>query len=233
MSKKAAVLWTGGKDSSLALYEARMLGYEIASLVTFVPNQPEFLAHPLNFMKYQAEAIGIPHFTLKVEEPFKSSYENAIFKLKNKYGIDTLITGDIAEMTADLPKANSEVKNYSNWVTECSKYSGVDVVMPLWSKDRLKLMHNLISHNFKVIFSLVKKPWFTMSWLGREINKKSLDELNSISMKTELDVCGEQGEYHTLVLDGPVFQKSIRLEEYSREIKDSLFYMDIQEVSVI
>ena len=55
------MLWTGGKDSSLALYEAHLLGYEITHLATFVPTEkPEFLAHPVSFMKYQAEALGLP-----------------------------------------------------------------------------------------------------------------------------------------------------------------------------
>ena len=98
MMRKAAVLWTGGKESSLAYHQASLLGYKITSLITFVPRAPDFLAHPLNFMKYQAAAIGLPHHIIEVSEPFKASYAAAICCLREKQRIDTLITGDIAEV---------------------------------------------------------------------------------------------------------------------------------------
>jgi len=218
-SRNATVLWTGGKDSSLAFYEAKLLGYEIVNLVTFVPSQPKFLAHPLRFMKYQAEALCLPHYTLEVNEPIKESYQKAIHSLKERYEIDTLITGDIAE-----------VDGHPNWIRECSQYSGIDVLTPLWGCDRPKLLNRLLAYKFKAIFSCVKKPWFTDEWLGMELNKDSLKQLRTISTETGLDVCGEQGEYHTLVVDGPPFQRSIHVRAYSKRTEDSLMYIDIQEV---
>ena len=220
MSKTATVLWTGGKDSSLSLYEAKLLGYEVRSLVTFVPREPEFLAHPVGFMKYQAKALELPHYTLEVNEPFKESYESAISSLREKYGIATLITGDIAE-----------VDGHPNWIRECSE-SDINVLTPLWGRDRNELISRLLSYKFKVIFSCVKKPWFTSDWLGMELNEDSLEQLCKINVETGLDICGEQGEYHTLVLDGPPFKKSILVSAYSKREKDSLMYLDIQKVAL-
>ncbi len=220
--RNAAVSWTGGKDSSLALYEAKLLGYRVISLVTFIPSEPEFLAHPLSFMKYQAEALGIPHYALEVNEPFKESYEKAIHSLKEKHGIATLITGDIAE-----------VDGHPNWVRECSKYSGIGVLTPLWGRDRLELLNRLLSYRFKLIFTCIKKPWFTDdNLLGMELKKDSLERLRAINAETGLDICGEQGEYHTMVVDGPPFKKSIHINVYSKHAKDSLMYMNIQKVSL-
>jgi len=221
MSKKAAVLWTGGKDSSLALYEAKLLGHEVRSLVTFVPSEPEFLAHPLSFVKSQAEALGLSHYALEVNEPFKASYANAIYSLQERHEIDTLITGDIAE-----------VDGHPNWIRECSEYSGVNVLTPLWGCDRLELLGRLLSYRFRVIFSCVKKPWFTVEWVGEELNKDTLEDLCNLSVEKGFDVCGEQGEYHTLVLDGPLFQKTIHIDGYSKEAKDSLMYMSIEKMSL-
>lgn len=219
--KNAAILWTGGKDSSLALYEAKLSGYKIRGLVTFIPSEPEFHAHPLGFMRYQAEALGLPHHTLSVEEPFKESYQNAICSLRQKYGIDTLITGDIAE-----------VDGYPNWIRECSEYSGVDVLTPLWGFNRHELINKLLSYKFKVIFSYVKKPWFTNdSLLGERLNKESLEQLCTISTKTGLDLCGENGEYHTIVVDGPLFRKKIEILK-SRKVKmDGYWFLDITDQS--
>ena len=135
--------------------------------------------------------------------------------------ISTLVTGDIAE-----------VNGHPNWIRECSEYSGVKILTPLWGNDRHELIVKLLSYKFKVIFSCVKRPWFTMEWLGRELDKDSLEELLILNAETGLDVCGEQGEYHTLALDGPLFQKSIWIDKYSKKAKDSLMYVNIQKVSL-
>ena len=188
-------------------------------MATFVPTEkPEFLAHPVSFMKYQAEALGLPHLTLEITEPFKESYEKAIQLLKEKYGVTALITGDIAE-----------VNGAPNWIRECSKFSGMDVLTPLWKWERIDIINRLISCKFKVIFSCVKKPWFTNDWVGMEINPDSLEKLRELSGKTGLDICGEQGEYHTMVLDGPLFKKSIHITADGKLVKDHLMYIDIQK----
>ena len=217
----ASVLWTGGKDSSLALYEAEMLGYEITSLVTFVPCNPEFLAHPLHFMRYQADALSLPHYPLVVEEPFKESYEKAIRSFRERHGTAIFITGDIAE-----------VGGQPNWIRECSKYSGVEILTPLWGRERRELMERLLACEFEVIFSCVKKPRFTEDWIGMKLNKDSFKQLCVIHAETGLDICGEQGEYHTLVMDAPPFKKSIHISSYSKRAKDSLMYMDIDQVAL-
>lgn len=219
MSKRAIVLWTGGKDSSLALYQAKRSGCEIAALVTFVPAEKEFLAHPLNVLKSQAEALEIPHHTVEIREPFKEGYEKAISGLKEKYKIDALITGDIAE-----------VDGHPNWIRECSQPSGVEVLTPLWSCEREELLDRLFAHQFKIIFSCVKKPWFTPDWLGKELNRDTLTQLRDLNLRTGLDICGENGEYHTLVLDGPLFKRTLEIKRYANCEKDFLMYSDICEI---
>ena len=222
MLSKAAVLWAGGKDSSLALYEARFLGYEVLSLVTFVPREPKFRAHPLRFMEYQAEALGLPHFTLEVNEPFRKSYEKAIHSLRERHRINTLITGDIAEVDC-----------CPNWIRKCCEGSGVDVMTPLWGRDRTKLLKQFLSHKFRAVFSYVKKPWFTQDWLGIELNDDSLRRLCKINAETGLDICGENGEYHTLVTDGPVFRQGIDISESQKVLGDGYWFLDLRKVSFL
>lgn len=216
-AKTAAVLWTGGKDSSLAFSKAESSGYRIECLVTFVPQGARFRAHPLSFMKYQEDALGVSHYVIDVKEPFKQSYESAILSLKERHGIHTLITGDIAE-----------VDGYPNWIVECSRKPGVNVLTPLWGRDRLGILKELLTLKFRVVFSCVKKPWFTEKWLGMALNEDSVKQLCEINSTSQLDICGEQGEYHTLVLDGPQFKKSIHINAYSKHEEDSLMYIRIQ-----
>lgn len=215
--KNAAVLWTGGKDSFMALCEARAKGYEIKSLITFISSEKEFLAHPLHFIKYQAASLGLPHHAIMVREPFSDSYKNAIRSLKEKHSIEILITGDIAEVDG-LP----------NWIRQCAAGTGVDVYTPLWGSDRVVLLEKIVKEGLKVIFSCVKKHYFSDEWLGTELDAVSLERLRAMNSKVGVDMCGEGGEYHTLVLDGPLFRRGIQITNSSKRERDSLAYIHIE-----
>jgi uncharacterized protein (TIGR00290 family) len=210
-----AVSWSGGKDSSLALYETEMSGYRINCLVTFAPSQERFLAHPLAFMRLQAQALGLPHHVITVEEPFERGYENALSSLKENCGINALVTGDISEIAG----------HPTNWMMDRSARCGIDLLRPLWHRDRLELLNKLLSLRFNIIFSCVKRPWFTEEWLGLELSRSSIERLCELSQSTGLDMCGEQGEFHTLVLDGPLFKRSIRIISCSKHVGDSTMYI--------
>lgn len=217
--KNAAVLWTGGKDSFMALYEAQAEGYEIKSLITFISNDKEFLAHPLNFIMCQAASLGLPHHAVMIREPFKDSYRNAIRLLKEKHFIDVLVTGDIAEVDG-LP----------NWIRQCAAGTGVDVHTPLWGSDRNVLLERILEKGLKVIFSCVKKPCFSEEWLGAELDASVLKRLRTMNSKVGVDMCGEGGEYHTLVLDGPLFRRGIQITDSSKREKDCLTYIHIEKM---
>lgn len=216
--KKAAVLWTGGKDSALSLCKSINEGYLIERLVTFVPPNPTFLAHPLEVVQQQAKVLQLPHELVEIVAPFDKSYEAAIAKLKEE-GIETLITGDIAE-----------VEGAPNWIRERSKPSGMEVFTPLWYKNREEIIENLITENFEVIYSCVKTSKLTHDWLGRKITTTSLEEMKQISADNDLDICGENGEYHTLVLNCPLFSEPIVLnKEWVIGEKGDLVYMKFEQ----
>jgi len=215
-----AISWTGGKDSSLALHEAEASGCRINCLVTFAPSNERFLAHPVAFMKLQAQALNLPHRVIEVEAPFERSYEDAIFSLKEERGIDALVTGDIGEVAGQSP----------DWMLDRGVRCGVDVFRPLWHRDRLELLNRLISLRFKAVFSCVKRPWFTEEWLGVELSRSSLERLCELSKRTGLDICGEQGEYHTMALDGPLFKKRVEIVSYSKHVEDSTMYISLEDL---
>lgn len=213
-----AVSWTGGKDSSLALYETEMSGYRINCLVTFAPSQERFLAHPLAFMRLQAQALGLEHRVITLEEPYERGYENAISSLNEECGINALVTGDISEIAGHA----------TNWMMDRCTNCGIDLFRPLWHRDGLQILNRLLSLRFRIVFSCVKRPWFTDDWLGLELSQSVIGRLCELSERTGLDICGEQGEYHTSVLDGPLFKKSIRMTSYSKQVDDSTMYISPQ-----
>jgi uncharacterized protein (TIGR00290 family) len=221
-TQNAAMLWTGGKDSALALYEAGQEGYGIRCLVTFAPPEPDFLAHPLSFIKMQARALALPHHVLTVNPPFEKSYEAGLRRLRDEMGITCVITGDIAEVDGN-----------PNWIRERSRPAGMSVHTPLWGRDRRKLLQQLLDNGFKVLFSCVNTRRLDKSWAGRELNESAIAELRIIREQTGLDLCGEEGEYHTLVVDGPQFVHGINIRSYSKRVANTLAYMEIHELELI
>ena len=211
MSKTAAVLWTGGKDCALAFLKAQQAGYNITHLVTFAPKNPDFKAHPIHLIEKQVKAINLPHLLLTVEAPIKKNYEETIQQLKEVYKIETLITGDI-----------DEVDGHSNWIEECSLKSGMKVFNPLWKKERAYLLNELVTNNFSVIFTLVKKSNLSSNWVGKTLDKTSINDLKK---KLNIDICGENGEYHTMVLNAPFFQHKIVIYEIEVTENDNYYYL--------
>ncbi|HEX7653374.1 MAG TPA: diphthine--ammonia ligase [Verrucomicrobiae bacterium] len=217
----AAILWTGGKDSALALYEARRIGLQVGWLVTFAPPQPEFLAHPLAVMRLQAEALGLPHFVWPVSEPFAANYEEGLRWLQEKMGITTVVTGDIAE-----------VGGQPNWIRERSRPVGMQVLTPLWGRNRRQLLEQLLAAEFEVVFSCVKKRWLAAGWAGRRLSADVIAELAVMRVENGLDLCGEEGEYHTLVLDSPDFQRRLHFAGVQVCEQETLAYLRIDQAEL-
>lgn len=216
--RNAAMLWTGGKDSSLALYEATENGYNVCCLVTFAPPNAGFLAHPLPFIALQAEALALPHCVLTIREPFEEAYETQLRRLRDEMNVTEVITGDIAEVNGN-----------PNWICERGRRIGMNVHRPLWGRDRLSLLQQMIDRKLKVRFSCVDTRWLKGGWVGRELDEQAIAELRVIRRQTGLDLCGEEGEYHTLVTDGPQFTRAIKIRSYSEHKTDSLAYMEIHK----
>ena len=193
---KAAVLWTGGKDSALALFASLNL-YDIRRLICFVPaDNRQFYAHPTQLMALQARKIGIPMVFLPISEPYKLSYRQQIEAIRDS-GIEVLITGDI-----------STVGGMPNWIDDVAA-GLVGVHKPLWELDRYAILDTLISNKFEVICSLSYKKYFQPTITGRYLDSALISELKQLP----IDPCGEQGEYHTWVLDAPFFKTPVQLED--------------------
>lgn len=90
----------------------------------------------------------------------------------------------------------------------------------------------LLDRGFKARFSCVKTRWLDENWIGRELNESALAGLRSIREQNGLDLCGEDGEYHTLVTDGPRFTRGIDIRSYSKRVAGSLAYMEIHELQL-
>jgi uncharacterized protein (TIGR00290 family) len=104
---------------------------------------------------------------------------------------------------------------------------------PLWEHDRATLLRELLEAGFTTLISCVDTRWLDASWAGRILDRETIADLQAIRKRNGLDLCGENGEYHTLVVDGPMFARRIEVGARTRCSLGSLAYVDARAVSLL
>lgn len=211
---RVIVLWSGGKDAMQALCHAREQGHEAVALVTFAPPNPNFLAHPLTLVRRQAEALGLPHRLITIEAPFEQSYEQALADLRREWQIEGVVTGDI-----------DRVDGADNWIRARCKPLGLAVHQPLWQQSRAALLTDLLARGIRAHLSCVDRRVLGPDWVGRVLDAATLAELQQLAAAQGFDASGEQGEYHSMVTDGPGFAAPLTLEGWRVAHQDHLAYL--------
>lgn len=197
MAYKAYFNWSGGKDSALAMYHAlQNPGYSIEKLVTSVNSTYQRISmHGVraDLLEQQAMQLELPlQQLLMADQPTMEEYNQAMAKLTealSKDGFTHAIFGDI--FLEDLRKYREEKLAEQN----------ISAYFPLWKRDTTELIHEFIDLGFKTITVCVKAELLDQSFVGRVIDKTFLEEL-----PPHVDPCGENGEFHTFVYDGPIFR---------------------------
>ncbi len=192
------MLWTGGKDSALALHAVRRRLCVVA-LVTFGPARARFRAHPLRVVRLQAAAIGLPHRFIALRAPYRAAYRRAFVSLR-RAGVVAVVTGDI-----------DRLPGCGNWVREIAEPLGLQVVQPLWRRPRAVLLQRLRRLRFRVVISYVDGRRLGAAWAGRPLDLAAARSLRALAKGGRLDAAGELGEYHTWTLDGPEFRWPLEL----------------------
>jgi diphthine-ammonia ligase len=219
---KVAISWSGGMESCLSLYKALKEGYNVAYLVAFVTETWPRYIHPLPVMALQSKSLGIPLLKRKVKDPFEKTYREEISGLIDEEGIEGIVTGDIY-IVDEL---------HGRWMNKVTEGLDISVIMPLWGQDTSKVLKEEVTTGFKSIFTSILQEWLSEDWLGKELNQNSAEELQALAEKTGLDPCGEKGEYHTMVIDGPIFKQAIEISKVSKEKIDNRWYLKIDECSL-
>jgi len=169
--------------------------------------------------KQQAKLMNIPLIIQKTkgkkEEELKD-LEKVIKKVKDKFGIHGIITGAI-----------QSVYQASRIQKICDKF-GLECFNPLWHKDELEYLNELIKNKFKVIITGVFAYPLDKSWLGREINKEFIKEVKELKEKYKIHVAGEGGEFETFVLDCPLFKKPLKIKNSKISGEKNSWRMDVE-----
>lgn len=205
MKKRCAILFSGGKDSTMAAYLAKKKGYELACLITILSENPEsymFHTPSIQKTKQQAKVMNIPLIVDKTKgekEKELKDLERAIKTAKKKYKIDCIVTGAL----------HSEYQA-SRIQKICDKLK-LECFNPLWHKDEHKYLKELIKHKFKVIVIGVAAYPLNGSWLGRKIDNEFIEDVKELHEKYKIHVAGEGGEFETFVLDCPLFERPLKV----------------------
>jgi ABC transporter with metal-binding/Fe-S-binding domain ATP-binding protein len=209
---RLGVLFSGGKDSTLALHKAAEKE-EIACLITLVSeNKESFMFHTPNIdiTALQAEAMGLPLIKKatagKPEEELKD-LEAAIAQAIKDFNIEGVVTGAV------------ESAYQSKRIQSICDRLKVLCVSPLWKKNQKALLEELVAKGFKVIISGVFAYPLDKSWLGKEIDNELIERLSLLANEFGLSAAGEGGEIETTVLDAPLFKKKIEILESTVEAK--------------
>jgi len=202
---KLGVLFSGGKDSTYAMYLAKQEGQEITCLISVYSENPHsYMFHTPNIrlVEKQAELIGLPLITEaskgEKEEELKD-LERAIAKAKKDYKIQGVVTGAL----------HSEYQ--ASRIEKICKKLKLKCINPLWHKEEFSYLHELISNKFKIIIVGVFACPLDESWLGREIDNSFITDVKELQSKYKIHPAGEGGEFETLVLNCPLFKKPLKL----------------------
>lgn len=216
--------WSGGKDSCFALWKAICQGVKVGGLLNFVNcNSTQVMSHGLDYklIALQSQAIGLPILQRKVTwETYEAEFKSALRELTHR-GITGLITGDI------------HLQEHKDWIDRVCNEVGVEAMLPLWGSNSLQLLNDFIEAGFKAIIVSVKTEIIDKDWLGKEVDKKFATELSQLAMKSKIDICGEAGEFHTFVYDGPLFKKRIKLDKGTPNAWDNYWCLEIKNYSLI
>ena len=202
---RTAVLFSGGKDSCLALHYA-LQSTDVKCLITVVSENPaSYMFHTPNITlaEKQAEAIGLPIIIEKTKgekEIELKDLEKAIKKAKEKYEIKAIVTGAVASVYQ------------SSRVQKICDELNLQCISPLWQRDQFELLQEVIKLNFDVIIIGVF-AYGLDDFIGRKVDKKFIDDIKILNEKYKISPCGEGGEFESFVIDADFFKKRLKIEK--------------------
>ena len=218
--KEYVASWSGGKDSCMAYWKAVSIGLKVSYLLNFVhTGSTRVMSHGFNphLVTLQAQAMEMPLVQQEVTwETYERGFKKALTELKAK-GVTGLVTGDIY------------LQEHRDWIERVSSEVGLEAVLPLWEMDTTRLFNDFINEGFKAFIVSVKTELLGREWLGREMDSTLLADLQKLAEKKPIDPCGEGGEFHTFVYDGPAFKRPVKILNSTPVERDDRWILKLTE----
>lgn len=198
---KVFISWSGGKDSALACYRAMQNPeMQVAYFLNMLDETGvRSRSHGLNpeLLQQQAKAAGVPMMQRSASwNNYEKEFKKALLDLK-KEGVEAGVFGDI------------DLQAHRDWVERVCGEVGLRAILPLWNENRRKLIDELIGAGFKAKICVTDAKYMDESWLGCDIDAEFIRKAEAAG---NIDLCGEKGEYHTFVYDGPIFREPVHFD---------------------
>ena len=197
--EKVAISWSGGKDSALALHLALASGLKPQVLLCMVDERGYSRSNGVSRQILQQQALSL-NLPIVLKESSWSNYESnlvdALIETKHTYGVTQCVFGDI------------DIIVHCQFEESVCQQSGLSAYLPLWGKSRLDVKNEIIRLGIKSKLSVVSKRYALDELLGAEYSELDFAGLEQLGV----DICGENGEFHTLVYDAPLFKQALNIE---------------------
>ena len=202
--------WSGGKDSALALWKAREL-FDMRFLLSMMDesgDKSRSHAVPPALLRAQAEALNCEFIAPSASwQDYETQFVAAARELRER-GCTHAIFGDI------------DLQAHRDWEEKVCAAAGVEAVLPLWHVNRRQAVEEFLTAGFRAVVVCVNEKWLDASFCGREFDHQFVADL-----PPDVDACGENGEFHTFVHDGPLFRQPVPHEvvkTYSYTLPESM-----------
>ena len=219
MREKVIVAWSGGKDSALALYEIlKSGGFDVDKLLTTVTQDYDRISiHGVRrvLLEQQANALGFPLEKMFISKGASDAeYESVLLKVLERQrdnGVSSVVFGDI--FLEDVRKYREKLL----------MKVGMNGLFPLWKRDTKKLAQTFIDLGFKAVITSIDSNVLGKDFVGRDYDEKFLSDLPA-----SVDPCGENGEFHSFVYDGPLFHERVLFKKGEIVLRENrFFYCDL------
>jgi len=211
MQKKAiAASWSGGKDCCLALYRSMKQGFDVKYLLNLVSEDGGrccFHGVEAGLLKLQAGLMGIPLVQKPARDDmtdYEKDFKDGVGTLE---GIQGMVFGDIY------------LDEHRDWVERVCADMGIEALEPLWNEEPSRIAEEFVDAGFEAIVVSCQAYRLGSDFLGRKIDREMIREL----VARGICPCGENGEFHTLVIGGPVFKRRIRVVEAEKVLRDGFW----------
>ncbi|MCL2045890.1 MAG: diphthine--ammonia ligase [Oscillospiraceae bacterium] len=217
VGKKFVASFSGGKDSTLSLYRAINAGLVPAGLITtYNVDSKRTWFHGTSevLLGKVAESLGIPlNFIRTIGDEYTDNFEKALLEAKEN-GVEVCVFGDI------------DLQVHFDWCEERCENTGMIAYFPLKHEDRKSVVYDFIDSGFSTIITIVDTTRVSDEFLGKTLTREVVDAIEAAGA----DICGENGEYHTFVYDGPLFKNKIdfTIKERLTQDKYALLHIDVQ-----
>jgi uncharacterized protein (TIGR00290 family) len=214
MSAGYALMWSGGKDSALALDRARNAGMQVARLISFydgATGRVRFHATRVEMLEAQARAIGIDLRAIPTSWPeMEANLRRELGSLRED-GFAGVVFGDI------------HLADVRAWYEDRVTAAGLEHVEPIWGEPPGRLLDEFVSTGGRAVITCVALARLDGSWLGRVIDERFAADIR----RTAVDPCGENGEYHSFAFAGPVFQEPVAWAAGEQRLDSGFAQLDL------